>query len=85
MIKILVDTLGGDRSPDANIEGALIALNKIEDVELILVGDQKVIEEKLAKKKYDKKRLSIVHAPEVIDCNDKPTEAILSAFDCFGR
>ena len=78
MIKILVDTLGGDRSPDANIEGALMALNKIKDVELILVGDQKIIEEKLTDKKYDKKRLSIVHAPDVIDCNDKPTEAIKS-------
>ena len=76
MIKILVDTLGGDKSPDANIEGAILALNKINDLHLILVGDKSVIEENLKGKKYDEKRLSIVHAPEEIDCNEKPTEAI---------
>ena len=34
MIKIIVDTLGGDRSPYANIEGALLALENIKDVHL---------------------------------------------------
>ena len=76
MIKILVDTLGGDKSPIVNIEGAIKALNKISDLELVLVGDEKDILEKLEDKKYDKNRLSIIHAPDVIDCNEKPTEAI---------
>ena len=76
MIKILVDTLGGDKSPSANIEGAILALRKINDVHLILVGDKSVIEKELEGKVYDKERLSIVHAPDEIDCNEKPTEAI---------
>ena len=33
MIKIAIDTLGGDLSPDANIEGALAALKKLTDME----------------------------------------------------
>ena len=33
MIKILVDTLGGDKSPTVNIEGAIKAINEIDDIE----------------------------------------------------
>lgn len=76
MIKILVDTLGGDNSPSANIEGAVKALSSIEDLEVVLVGDEKVISEQLKNFTFDASRLSIVHAPDEISCNDKPTEAI---------
>ena len=34
MIKILVDTLGGDKSPDVNIEGGITALNKNKDIHI---------------------------------------------------
>ena len=88
MIKILVDTLGGDRSPDANIEGAIRALKENKDIEIIFVGDEKVIKEKLTEFGYNGDRTSIVHAPDVISCNDKPTEAIRtkkesSMYKCF--
>lgn len=76
MIKILIDTLGGDNSPSANIEGAIKALSSIEDLEVVLVGDEKIISEKLKDFEFDANRLSIVHAPDEISCNDKPTEAI---------
>lgn len=76
MIKILVDTLGGDNSPSANVEGAVKALSSIEDLEVVLIGDEKVISEQLKNFTFDASRLSIVHAPDEISCNDKPTEAI---------
>lgn len=76
MIKILVDTLGGDNSPSANVEGAVKALSSIEDLEVVLVGDEKVVSEQLKNFTFDASRLSIVHAPDEISCNDKPTEAI---------
>ena len=76
MINIVVDAMGGDRSPDANIEGAVLAVNKISDAKIILVGDETWIKEKLSAYKYDGARLSILHAAEVIDCNEKPTDAI---------
>ena len=75
MIKIAVDTLGGDRSPDANIDGAIVALNQNTDISIVLAGDKEVIESKLKSKRYDKSRLEILHAPDVISCNEKPTEA----------
>ena len=76
MIKIVVDGFGGDRSPMANVEGTVKALNENNDLQIILTGDEEILNQELAKYNYDKTRLEIVHAPDVISCEDKPTEAI---------
>lgn len=76
MVKIVLDCFGGDHSPEANIDGGLMALQANADLHLILTGDEGVIKAYLADKKYDSSRLEIVHAPEVITCSDKPTDAI---------
>lgn len=76
MIKIIVDAYGGDNSPLVNFEGTLKALQNLPDVEIVLVGNQEEIENYFADKTYDKERLTIFHAPDVITCHDKPTEAI---------
>lgn len=76
MIKIIVDAMGGDNSPYVNVEGAVRAINEIDDIEITLVGPQKRLEELLVNYKYDKTRLVIVDAKDEITCNDKPTEAM---------
>ena len=75
-MKILIDTLGGDKSPSANIEGAVLATDKINDLSLILVGDEDVIKSELDRLGYSGDRIEIVHAPDVITGEDKPTDAI---------
>ena len=76
MIKLVIDCFGGDHSPDANIDGSLSALAKNPDLQLILTGDENVLRAKLEGRNYDKSRLEIVHAPEVIGCDEKPTDVI---------
>ena len=76
MIKVVVDTLGGDNGASACIEGAVCALKEISDLEIILVGDKEVIQTKLSELGFSDDRISIEHAPDEISCNDKPTEAI---------
>ena len=76
MIKIIVDCFGGDHSPEANVEGALAALRDFPDLYLILTGDEAAISGCLEGCQYDATRLEIVHAPQVIGCNEKPTDAI---------
>ena len=76
MIKILVDCFGGDHSPQAPVAGALAALAKNPDLYLILTGDEALLKAELAGKSYDAARLEIVHAPEVIGCDEKPTDVI---------
>lgn len=76
MIKIIVDAFGGDRSPSVNVEGAVKALNEIDDLYVILSGDEDILNKELSSYKYDTSRLEILDAKDVITCDDKPTEAI---------
>lgn len=76
MIKIAVDCFGGDKSPEANIDGSLAALESFSDLSLVLVGDETVIRSKLEGRIYDSSRIEILHAPDVIGCDEKPTDAI---------
>ncbi len=76
MIKILVDCFGGDHCPQAPVEGAIAALKKNPDLYVILTGDEATLQAMLADKTYDKDRLEIVHAPEVIGCDEKPTDVV---------
>ena len=45
-MKILLDAMGGDNSPDANIKGAVKAINQIK-AEVILIGKKEVIENRI--------------------------------------
>lgn len=81
MYKIVVDCFGGDLSPKANVAGAVQALNAESGFNLILVGDKDKINAELAQLKYDSERLEIVHASEVITCEEQPTVAIKSKTD----
>ncbi|MBP3203670.1 MAG: phosphate acyltransferase PlsX [Bacteroidales bacterium] len=76
MIKILIDCFGGDHCPEAPVQGALSALAKNPDLHLILTGDEAILQKELEGKSYDASRLEIVHAPEVIGCDEKPTDVV---------
>ena len=45
-MKILLDAMGGDNAPDANIKGTINAINKIQ-AEVILIGKEEVIRTKV--------------------------------------
>lgn len=81
MIKIALDCYGGDNSPGANIEGAFEALKNLPELELVLAGDEEQIKALAAEtaEKHEKglsDRISYVHAPVIIGCDEKPTDAI---------
>jgi len=76
MIKILVDCFGGDHCPEAPVSGATLALDKNPDLHLLLTGDENLLKKELEGKRYDSSRLEIIHAPEVIGCDEKPTDAV---------
>lgn len=76
MYKIVIDCFGGDRSPQANVQGAIEAFNEKSNFSLILTGKRELIEAELNKYEFDKTRVEIVDADEVITCEEQPTEAI---------
>ena len=45
-MKIILDAMGGDNGPDANIKGAVNAINKVK-AEIVLVGKEDVIRSKV--------------------------------------
>jgi phosphate acyltransferase len=78
VIRVAVDAMGGDTAPQAEIAGAIQALNAFPDRFLIqLVGRPDVIEAELAKHpKADRSRLEILEAVEVIGMAEKPLAAV---------
>lgn len=69
--------MGGDKAPDVNIKGALLALAKETNLKLLLVGPQATIRHELKKhggKESD--RLSIIHAEETISMEDHGASVI---------
>ena len=75
-MKLLIDCFGGDHSPLAPVEGALSALAAWSDLHLLLTGDEKLLKKCLDGRTYDASRLEIIHAPEVIGCDEKPTDVV---------
>jgi glycerol-3-phosphate acyltransferase PlsX len=71
-VKILLDVMGGDYSPQEVIEGAKLAKNEF-NVDVILVGKKEEIEKYLNDK--ERKIFDIVHAEEVVTMDDKPVMA----------
>lgn len=76
MIKIVVDAMGGDNAPAAQVQGAVEAVNERKDIQVILVGKEDVIKNELTKYKYSSKQISVVHASEVIETSEPPVNAI---------
>ena len=80
---ILLDAMGGDNAPDANIKGAINAINKLDSsTEILLVGNEEVINNRI-KELYGKdkisdisERIKIHHTTETIEMEDTPTVAI---------
>lgn len=75
-MKILIDAFGGDNAPLEIIAGTLDALKERDDFEAVLVGKKDEIEKILSENQYDKNRVSIIDAPDVITCEEEPTVAI---------
>ncbi len=75
-MKFAVDGMGGDFSPSAIVEGAVLAVKEYNDIELIITGPEEAIAKELSKYDYDKEKITIVNATEMISPNEEPVKAI---------
>jgi glycerol-3-phosphate acyltransferase PlsX len=75
-IKIAVDAMGGDNAPGEIIKGAVFAIRDKKDIKVVLVGKQDIIQKELSEYDYDKERIEIVHANDIIINNEAPVMAI---------
>lgn len=76
MIKIAVDAMGGDHAPSAIVAGAADAVRRQQQVRVLLVGQEEAVNGELAKQEYDKSRITVVNAGQVIGTDEPPVQAI---------
>lgn len=72
-MKIIVDTLGGDHAPLAVFQGALDAMEKDKELQLILVGKKEEINSYFEQHKGDLSRIEIIEADEAVLNTDHPS------------
>ncbi len=75
-IIIAVDAMGGDNAPMEIIKGCVEAVKSDENIKIITVGIEDKIKNELDKYSFDKSRIEIVNASEVIATDEVPTAAI---------
>jgi phosphate acyltransferase len=78
VIRVALDAMGGDAAPRMEVEGALLALREFPpSFRIQLVGRTADIEAALAAHgSYERARLEIVDAPEVVGMGEKPLAAV---------
>jgi len=71
MIKIIVDAMGGDNSPEAQVKAAVRAAKEL-DVQIILVGRINELKKVLSDNGLSDNGLTIIDAEDVITMEDDP-------------
>lgn len=74
--KVVLDAMGGDNAPAEMVKGAVDATAKEKNVKVFLVGREDIVRSELDKYTYDKDRIEIVNATEVIETAEPPVNAI---------
>ena len=75
-VRVAVDAMGGDNAPGEIVKGAVQAVQAENDIKVFLVGRQDAVNAELAKYTYDKEKIEVVHAEEVIEMAEPPVNAI---------
>lgn len=75
-MRIALDAMGGDFAPDVTLAGAIEAVEQDKELELILVGNKEVLENRLRGIKYPQDRISLYHASEVVQMHESPAVAL---------
>ena len=81
MIKIVIDTKGGDKGPLDMIMGAALALEKFDGISVLLVGDKEYIAEQCKELSMPEDRVEILDAPGEITFYDSPADALFNKTD----
>ncbi|MBP3413712.1 MAG: hypothetical protein J6L81_00745 [Clostridia bacterium] len=76
MQQIVLDLYGGDNKAADLIVGAIEASNELNDISLVIVGDENELTAAISDCNYDKSRISFIDAKGVLTNNDNPMLAV---------
>ena len=77
-MKIVIDAYGNDLGPAEPVQASVNAVNNYDDVNIVLCGKEEELKDLLSKYNYDKSKIEIVSADDVITNEEAPTEAVKS-------
>ncbi len=84
--RIALDAMGGDLGHAIVVEAAVKALAEFQDIELILVGDEALLQQAVSQYQVkDAARLEIQHASEVVGMDELPKLALRKKKDSSMR
>lgn len=75
-MRVAVDAMGGDKAPHEIVKGAILAAQLFQNDEIVLVGDEKSIQDELNSHGNPPKNIMIYHAPQVVGMEDPATYSI---------
>ncbi len=75
-VVVSVDAMGGDNAPAEIVKGCIEAVLLEQRLFVKLVGKEALISKELDKYQYDKSRIEVINADEVINFNEAPVNAI---------
>ena len=81
-MRIALDAMGGDFAPGPNISGAYEAVERIPELEVLLVGDRSRLEEEIAKVGSLPTSIRIVESEGFVGMEEKPTVALREKPNC---
>lgn len=76
MIKVAVDAMGGDNAPVEIIKGAVNAVLQRTDIQVLLVGQESVVNQALKGYSYPGEQIQVIPATEIIETEEPPVNAI---------
>ena len=83
---IAIDAMGGDHGPPVTVGAAKLALDQIDDLELVLVGDQQKLQVEVDNNELNgNSRVRIHHASEVVGMDELPAVALKKKKDSSMR
>ncbi|AKM10123.1 phosphate acyltransferase PlsX [Croceicoccus naphthovorans] len=77
--RIAIDAMGGDHGVRVMIEGAALARRRHDRFKFLLVGDEEQIKQALDNHPNMRGASEILHAPETVSGDEKPTQALRRA------
>ncbi|MDQ1257245.1 MAG: Phosphate acyltransferase, partial [Candidatus Hydrogenedentes bacterium] len=78
-MRIAIDAMGSDRAPVSEVHGAVVAAKSL-GVDVLLVGDENELKPALGSYR-NPRRITVVHASEVIGMQDAPVSAVRTKKD----
>ena len=61
MTRVALDAMGGDNAPVEMVKGAVEAVQKRNDIQVLLTGKEEILKEELAKYTYPDEKIHIVN------------------------